>query len=51
MRNVVAGEPVEQTFILESPMINQVDIIGKTKGSSKAKKYYIRTRTKSESKI
>lgn len=51
LRNVVAGEPVEQTFILESPIVNQVDTVGKTKSSPRAKKYYLRDKNKSESKV
>lgn len=51
LRNIIAGEPVEQTYIVESPIINQIEIIGKTKGTTKATKYYIRNRSQSESKI
>jgi ribosomal protein L19 len=50
IRNIIAGEPVEQTYIVESPIISQLDVIGKTKGT-KATKYYIRNRSQSESKI
>lgn len=51
LRNVIAGEAVEQTYILESPIVNQVDVVGKTKGHFRAKKYYLREKNKSESKV
>ena len=51
IRNIIAGEPVEQTFLLESPLISNVSVIGDIQGSSRAKKYYLRHQPPGESKV
>jgi ribosomal protein L19 len=51
LRNVIANEGVEQTFILSSPIINQIDKIDTLKTGTRAKKYYLRKRAPSENKI
>jgi ribosomal protein L19 len=51
LRNFIGGISQEQTFILESPIINQVDVLGKIKSNNKAKKYYLRSKSPSENKV
>nr|NP_044776.1 ribosomal protein L19 [Reclinomonas americana]O21264.1 RecName: Full=Large ribosomal subunit protein bL19m; AltName: Full=60S ribosomal protein L19, mitochondrial [Reclinomonas americana]AAD11891.1 ribosomal protein L19 [Reclinomonas americana] len=51
LRNFIGGVSQEQSFILESPIINNIEIIGKIKGNTKAKKYYLRTKSPSENKV
>ena len=51
LRNFIGGVSQEQTLILESPIINQVDILGKIKSNSKSKKYYLRDKSPSENKV
>lgn len=51
IRNIIAGEGVEQTFILGSPIINQIEVIDKSKTGTRAKKYYLRERAPSENKV
>lgn len=51
LRNFIGGISQEQTLILESPIINSIDVIGKIKGNTKAKKYYLRAKSPSENKV
>ena len=51
LRNIIAGEAVEQTFLTESPIINHIEKLGSIKHNRSAKKNFLRLRPPSETKV
>jgi len=50
IRNIIAGEAVEQTFLLQSPILSAIEVTGKIDSRS-SKSYYLRNKSSSKSKI
>lgn len=50
VRNILGGEAVEQTFLLESPIVQHITKLGSIKKNGRAKKYYLRNLAPSMSK-